>query len=60
MDNIYRYIHTDLYINKNPLNINDTILSELLTESDEWITKRNSLNLSINKYKKHKNFFENL
>jgi hypothetical protein len=60
MDNIYRYIHTNLYINKNPLNINDTILSELLTESDEWITKRNSLNLSINKYKKHKNFFENL
>jgi len=29
------YIHTDLYINDNLLNINDTILSELLIENDE-------------------------
>ena len=60
MNNIYRYIHTDLCINDNPLNINDTILSELLIEKDEWKTKRNKLNNSIKTYKKHKTFFENL
>jgi hypothetical protein len=58
MNNFYRYIHTDLY--HNPLNINDTILSELLIEKDEWKLKRNTLNNSIKTYKKHKSFFENL
>lgn len=60
MSNNYRYISTDLWINDNPLNINDTILSELLIENDEWKTKRKTLISSINKYKKHKTFFENL
>ncbi len=53
--NFIRYIYTDL--NNFIIDFND---KSLITESDEWITKRNSLNLSINKYKKHKNFFENL
>jgi hypothetical protein len=54
-NNFIRYIYTDL--NNFIIDFND---KSLITESDEWITKRNSLNLSINKYKKHKNFFENL
>ena len=54
-NNFIRYIYTDL--NNFTIDFND---KSLITESDEWITKRNSLNLSINKYKKHKNFFENL
>ena len=53
--NFRRYILKDL-INYS-ININDT---DLLTENEEWITKRNSLKKSINKYKKHKIFFENL
>jgi len=60
MANFYRYIHSDLHFNDNPLNINNTILSELLIEKDEWKLKRNTLNNSIKIYKKHKNFFENL
>ena len=60
INNFYRYIHTDLCINDNPLNINDTILSELLIEKDEWKLKRNTLNNSIKTYKNHKSFFENL
>jgi hypothetical protein len=59
-DNFVRYVYSDLWINENPLNINNTILSELLVENNELITKRNSLNNSINIYKKHKKFFENL
>ena len=31
-----------------------------MTENDEWKTKRKSLISSINKYKKHRTFFENL
>ena len=58
--NYSRYINTDLCINDNPLNINDTILSELLIEKDEWKLKRNTLNNSIKTYKNHKTFFENL
>ena len=58
--NFSRYIYCDLCHNDNPLNINDTILSELLIEKDEWKTKRNKLNNSIKTYKKHKTFFENL
>jgi hypothetical protein len=60
MDNFYRYIHTDLYTNDNPLNINDKLLSELLIEKDEYKLKRSTLNNSIKTYKKHKSFFENL
>jgi hypothetical protein len=60
MSNFNRYIHTDIYHNNNPLNINDTILSELLIEKDEWKLKRNTLNNSIKTYKNHKSFFENL
>lgn len=60
MDNFGRYIMCDIYHNNNPLNINDTILSELLIEKDEWKLKRNTLNNSIKTYKKHKSFFENL
>jgi hypothetical protein len=60
MDNFGKYIMCDIYNNDNPLNINDTILSELLIENDEWKTKRKTLISSINKYKKHKTFFENL
>ena len=59
-NNFIRYIHIDLYINDNPLNINDTILSEILIESDEWKSKRISLNNFIKKLQKHKAFFENL
>lgn len=59
-NNFIRYIHTDLCINDNPLNINDAILSELLIEKDEWKLKRNTLNNSIKTYKNHKSFFENL
>ena len=59
-NNFIRYIHTDLCINDNPLNINDAILSELLIEKDEWKLKRNTLNNSIITYKNHKSFFENL
>jgi hypothetical protein len=55
-----RYIISDIYHNDNPLNINDTILSDLLIEKDEWKSKRNTLNISIKNYKKHKTFFENL
>ena len=54
MNNFYRYIHCDLSLNDNPLNINDTILSEILIEKDEYKLKRNTLNNSI------KTFFENL
>ena len=60
MDNFIRYIRSDIYFNDNPLNINDTILSDLLIEKDEWKSKRNTLNISIKNYKKHKTFFENL
>ena len=60
INNFYRYIHTDLYTNDNPLNINDKLLSELLIEKDEWKLKRNTLNNSIKTYKNHKSFFENL
>jgi len=60
MDNFGKYIMCDIYYNDNPLNINDTILSELLIEKDEWKLKRKTLISSINKYKKHKSFFENL
>ena len=60
MNNFYRYIHCDLSLNDNPLNINDTILSEILIEKDEYKLKRNTLNNSIKTYKKHKSFFENL
>jgi len=60
MDNFSRYIMCDIYHNDNPLNINDTILSELLIEKDEYKLKRNTLNNSIKTYKKHKSFFENL
>ena len=59
-ENFTRYIYADLCINNNPLNINNTILSEILIESDEWKSKRISLNNSIKNYKKHKTFFENL
>ena len=58
--NFSRYIYCDLCHNDNPLNINDTILSELLIEKDEYKLKRNTLNNSIKTYKKHKTFFENL
>ena len=60
INNFYRYIHTDLSTNDNPLNINDKLLSELLIEKDEWKLKRNTLNNSIKTYKNHKSFFENL
>ena len=60
MENFGRYIMSDIYHNDNPLNINDTILSELLIEKDEYKLKRNTLNNSIKTYKKHKSFFENL
>ena len=60
MSNFNRYIMCDIYNNDNPLNINDTILSELLIEKDEWKLKRNTLNNSIKTYKNHKTFFENL
>ena len=53
--NFRRYILKDL-INYS-INYND---KDLLTENEKWITKRNLLKTSINKYKKHKNFFENI
>jgi hypothetical protein len=51
----------NIYIQRNlnnfTIDFND---KSLIKESNEWITKRNSLNNSINTYKKHKKFFENL
>jgi hypothetical protein len=52
-DNFQKYIICDL--NNFSINQND-----LMTENDEWKTKRKSLISSINKYKKHRTFFENL
>jgi hypothetical protein len=54
-NNFIRYIYADL--NNFTIDFND---KSLIKESNEWITKRNSLNNSINTYKKHKKFFENL
>ena len=49
--NIKRYSYCG-HINKTE--------NELMIENDEWKDKRKSLISSINKYKKHKTFFENL
>lgn len=55
--NFYVYIYSDL--NNYMINDNDNI-NDLMTENDEYKTKRNKLNNSINKYKNIKHFFENL
>lgn len=49
--NIKRYSYCG-HINKTE--------NDLMIENDEWKDKRKSLISSINKYKKHKTFFENL
>ena len=54
-NNYQRYIIED--IRNFKIDFNDT---KLLTENDEWISKRNSLNMKINKYNNIKNFFVNL
>ena len=57
--NFYVYIYSDL--NNYMINTNDNDnINDLMTENDEYKTKRNKLNNSIKTYKKHKTFFENL
>jgi hypothetical protein len=55
--NFYAYIYSDL--NNYMINDNDNI-NDLMTENDEYKTKRKTLISSINKYKNIKHFFENL
>ena len=56
MNNFYRYIHADLYIN-NPFEITD---KELLIENDEWKLKRTALKEEITKYNNCKTIIANL
>ena len=57
MNNFYRYIHADLYIN-NPFD--NTNSKELLIENDEWILKRTTLKNEITKYNNCKTIISNL
>jgi hypothetical protein len=63
LENFESYIHRNYnyYIRSALVNYTiDLNNTELLIENDEWKTKRKTLISSINKYKKHKSFFENL
>jgi hypothetical protein len=63
LENFESYIHRNYnyYIHSALVNYTiDLNNTELLIEKDEWKLKRKTLISSINKYKKHKSFFENL